>query len=133
MCSCWRLLKRQSLSYVCCFIGFIFTFKIDHIQQGGERMESGGHSNSFGGGAWPANAPPPPWCRPWLSSTLTATTEALNPQLLPGRRSNMVAHCSGCVFTVCVCVCALGWVKCRAQIQSMCHHTWPHVTSIHFH
>ncbi len=26
-------------------------------------------------------------------------------------------------------VCALGWVKCRAQIQSM-GHTWPHVTSL---
>ncbi len=29
----------------------------------------------------------------------------------------MAAHCSGCVFTVCVC--ALGWVKCRA-----CHVTF---------
>ncbi len=35
---------------------------------------------------------------------------------------------------VCVhcCVCALGWVKCRAQIPSMGHHIWPHVTSLHF-
>ncbi len=45
----------------------------------------------------------------------------------------LAAHCSGCVFTVCVCVhycvCALGWVKCRAQIPSMGHHTWPQVTS----
>ncbi len=33
------------------FISFTFAFEIDHIQQGGERMESGGggHSNSFGG------------------------------------------------------------------------------------
>ncbi len=44
------------------FICFI-VIEIDHIQQGGERMESGGHSNSFGG-ARPANAPP--WRRPWL-------------------------------------------------------------------
>ncbi len=29
-----------------------------------------------------------------------------------------------------VCVCALGWVKCRAQIPSMGHHTWPHITSL---
>uniref|UniRef100_A0A8C1PLL0 Hemoglobin embryonic subunit alpha-like n=1 Tax=Cyprinus carpio TaxID=7962 RepID=A0A8C1PLL0_CYPCA len=42
-------------------------------------------------------------------STLNTTTEvplskAPNPQLLPGRRSiKMAAHCSGCVFTVCVC------------------------------
>ncbi len=42
-------------------------------------------------------------------STLNTTTEvplskALNPQLLPGRRSiKMAAHCSGYVFTVCVC------------------------------
>ncbi len=44
-----------------------------------------------------------------LSSTFNTTTEvrplskALNPQLLPGRGSNMAAHCSG--LTVCVCVC----------------------------
>ncbi len=31
------------------------------------------------------------------------------------------------------CVCALGWVKCRAQIPSMGHHIWPHVTSLHVH
>ncbi len=28
------------------------------------------------------------------------------------------------------CVCALGWVKCRAQIPSMDHHIWPHITSL---
>uniref|UniRef100_A0A672TBF2 Dishevelled associated activator of morphosis 2 n=1 Tax=Sinocyclocheilus grahami TaxID=75366 RepID=A0A672TBF2_SINGR len=33
--------------------------------------------------------------------------------------------CSGCVC-VHYCVCALGWVKCRAQIPSMGYHTWPH-------
>ncbi len=41
------LAKGQSLSYVRCFIGFTFAFEIDHVQQGGERMESKGHSNSF--------------------------------------------------------------------------------------
>ncbi len=41
------LAKGQSLSYVRCFIGFTFAFTIDHIQQGGERMESWGNSNSF--------------------------------------------------------------------------------------
>ncbi len=41
------LAKGQSLSYVRCFIGFTFAFEIDHVQQGGERMESRGHSNSF--------------------------------------------------------------------------------------
>ncbi len=40
-----------------------------------------------------------------------------------------------CVFTVCVCVhCCVcvhfGWVKCRAQIPSMGHHTWSYVTSL---
>ncbi len=48
----------------------------------------------------------------WMYSalfTLNATTEvrplikAPNPQLLPGRRSNMAAHCSG-VCSRCVCV-----------------------------
>ncbi len=45
----------------------------------------------------------------------------------------MAAHCSGCVFTVCVftAVCVhLGWVNCRAQTLSMGNHTWPHVTSL---
>ncbi len=27
-------------------------------------------------------------------------------------------------------MCALGWVKCRAQIPSIDHYTWPHVTSL---
>ncbi len=35
------LAKVQSLSYVRCFIGFTFTFKIDHVQQGGERKVGG--------------------------------------------------------------------------------------------
>ncbi len=54
-------------------------------------------------------------------------SKAPNPQLLPWH-SNI-----GCPLPrVCVhCgVCALGWVKCIAQIQSMGHHTWPHVTSL---
>ncbi len=28
------------------------------------------------------------------------------------------------------CVCALGWVKCRAQTLIMGHHIWPHTTSL---
>ncbi len=54
-------------------------------------------------------------------STFNTTTEvrplsmAPNSQLLPGR--------------VCVHYCVCGCVKCRAQIPSMGHHTWPHVTS----
>ncbi len=76
-------------------------------------------------------------------STLNTTTEvrplskAPNPQLLPGRRSiNGCPLLRVCVHGVCVCVlfhysllcvCALG-----AQIPSMGHHTWPHVTSFHF-
>ncbi len=36
------------------------------------------------------------------------------------------------LLQVCVhcCECALGWVKCRGQIPSMGHHTWPHTTSL---
>ncbi len=36
------------------------------------------------------------------------------------------------LLQVCVhcCECALGWVKCREQIPSMGHHTWPHTTSL---
>ncbi len=41
-----------------------------------------------------------------------------------------------CVHGLCVCVftavCVhFGWFKCRAQIPSMGHHTWPHVMSLH--
>ncbi len=43
----------------------------------------------------------------------------------PGRCSRCVCVC---VFTT-VCV-HFGWVKCRAQIPSMGHHTWPYVMSL---
>ncbi len=82
----------------------------------------------------------------WISSTLSTlntTTEvplskAPNPQLLPGRCSiNGSPLLRVCVRCVCVCVCLftaacvhLGWVNCRAQIPSLGHHTWPHVTSL---
>ncbi len=83
----------------------------------------------------------------WMSSALSTfntTTEVrplsktLNPQLLPGqhRLPTALGVCSRCVcvclFTSHCCVCALGWVKCRAQIPSMEHHTWTHVTSFAF-
>ncbi len=76
-------------------------------------------------------------------STLNTTTEvplskAPNPQLFPGRRKHKwlpTAPCV-CVHGVCVftAVCVhFGWVKRRAQIPSMGHHTWPrHVTFFHF-
>ncbi len=66
-------------------------------------------------------------------STFNTTTEVLlskapNPQLLPGRRSiNGCPLLRVCVHGVCVftAVCVhLGWVKCRALIPSMGHHTW---------
>ncbi|MCJ8730019.1 hypothetical protein PDJAM_G00113290, partial [Pangasius djambal] len=61
-------------------------------------------------------------------------SKALNPQLLPGCCSKKGCPLLRvCVHGVCVhyCVCAHGWVKCRAQIPSMGHHTWLHVTSLH--
>ncbi len=42
-------------------------------------------------------------------------------------------HIFGCpLLWVCAhcCVCALGWIKCRARILSMGHHTWLYVTSL---
>ncbi len=44
----------------------------------------------------------------------------------PGVCSQCVCVCV-CLFTTHCCVCALGWVKCRAQIQSMGRHTWPYL------
>ncbi len=80
----------------------------------------------------------------WMYSalfTLNTTTEvplskAPNLQLLPGRRSiNDCPLLRVCVHGVCVftAVCVhLGWVKCRARIPSMGHHSWLYVTSLHF-
>ena len=73
---------------------------------------------------------------------LGALEQGIEPPTAPrAPQHKMAAHCSGCVFTVCVCVhCSVcvhfGWVKCRAQILSMGHHTWLNVTSLslfHFH
>ncbi len=69
-----------------------------------------------------------PWLRcPWARHQ--------TPNCSPGTAAKIAVHCCGVyVHGVCVCVhccvCALGWVKCRAQILSMGHHTWPHVTSL---
>ncbi len=56
-------------------------------------------------------------------------------QLLLGHRCiNGCPLLRVCVHCVCVhcCVCALGWVKCRAWILSMGLHTWLYVTSLSF-
>ncbi len=59
-------------------------------------------------------------------------SKAPNPHLLPGHYSiNCYPLLRVCVHGVCVftAVCVhLGWVKCRAHIMSMGHHTWPYVT-----
>ncbi len=72
-----------------------------------------------------------------LSSFNTTTevplSKAPNTQLLPGRRSiNDCPLLRVCVHGVCVftAVCVCTWVKCRARIPSMGHHTWPYVTSL---
>uniref|UniRef100_A0A8C2C5F7 Furin (paired basic amino acid cleaving enzyme) a n=1 Tax=Cyprinus carpio TaxID=7962 RepID=A0A8C2C5F7_CYPCA len=53
-------------------------------------------------------------------------SKALNPQLLPGRwiYSCPLLGVGFTVFSSHCCVCALGWVKCRAPIPSMGYHTW---------
>ncbi len=48
-CNLWS----RAIAFLCAL------FYRYHVQQGGDGIESGGHSNSFGG-AWPANAPPWP-------------------------------------------------------------------------
>ncbi len=65
-------------------------------------------------------------------STFNTTTEgrtlskAPNPQLLPARRSIGCPLLQVCVCSL-LCVCALGWVKCRTQIPSIGHHTTYHI------
>ncbi len=60
------------------------------------------------------------------------------PNCSPGTAASMTAPCvcvcvcvRACVHAcVRACVCAhFGWVKCRAQIPSMGHQTWPDVMS----
>ncbi len=67
-------------------------------------------------------------------SILNNTTEvplskAPNPQLLPGPQHKWLPTVPGvCSWCVCVFTAAcvhFVWVNCRAQIQSMGHHTWP--------
>ncbi len=80
------------------------------------------------------------WWGEWLTSTLSTlntTTEvslskALNPQLLPGCWSNGCPLLWVHVHYSLLCVCALGWVKCRAPILSMGHHTWQYITLLLF-
>ncbi len=61
-------------------------------------------------------------------------SKAPNPQLLPGRRSiNGCPLLRVCVHGVCVfiSVCVyFVWVKCRAKIPKMGHHTWSYVLSL---
>ncbi len=68
------------------------------------------------------------------TTTEVSLSKTLNPQLLPGRRSiNGCPLLRVCVHGVCVftAVCVhFGWVKCRAQIPSMGHHSWSYVTSL---
>ncbi len=80
--------------------------------------------------------------REWMHSALSTfntmtempLSKAPNPQLLPGRCSiNGCPLLRVCVHGVCVftAVCAhFGWVKCRAQIPRMGHHTWLYVMSL---
>ncbi len=70
---------------------------------------------------------------PQYTTTEVPLSKTPNPQLLPGHRNiNGCPLLRVCVHGVCVftAVCVhLGWVKCRAQIPSMGHHTWPYVTN----
>ncbi len=82
------------------------------------------------------------WGSEWpaLSSSFNTTTEvslSKTPNCSSDTAAQMAAHCSGSVFAVCVftAVCVnLGWIKCRAQILSMGHRTWPcHVSFTFLH
>ncbi len=65
------------------------------------------------------------------SCDFTALSSTLNnrPELSRSCSKNGCPLLRVCVFTT---VSVLGWVKCRAQTQSMGRHTWPHITSL-FH
>ncbi len=57
------------------------------------------------------------------------TEPPIAPRALEQWLPTALGVCSQCVCSLlCVCVCALGWVKCRAPISSMGHHTWQFIT-----
>ncbi len=69
----------------------------------------------------------------WIASvfsTFNTTTEMRPLRKAPNRHWLPTAPgvCSWCVCSL-LCVCTLGWDKCRAQIPSMGHRTWSYVAS----
>ncbi len=67
----------------------------------------------------------------WLKKYINVLESSdLNPIENLWRELKLLRVCSRCVCVHC-CVCVhFGWVKCRAQIPSMGHHTWSYVTSL---
>ncbi len=80
----------------------------------------------IGGGdyEWTALSPPSiPWLRcPWARHQTPNAPRTLE-QWLPTAPGVFITHC---------CVCALGWVKCRAPISSMGHHTWQYIITLFY-
>ncbi len=84
-------------------------------------------------------------CRWWSECPALFPTEvrpSTKPPIAPRAPRHWLPTAPGGVHSVylfvCVpfsqlCVCALGWVKRRARVPSMGHHTWRHVTSFPFH
>ncbi len=68
-------------------------------------------------------------CHDWGETLAQGTKPPTAPRAPQHWLPTAPGVCSRCVC-VHYCVCALGWVTCRAQILSMGHHTWPHVTSL---
>ncbi len=93
------------------------------------RVRVSGPAGIVGGGS-ECPVPSIPWLR-W--DTVEQGTEPPTAPRAPLNKWLPTAPgvCSLCVFVhySLLCVCALRWVKCRAQIPSMGHHTWPHVMS----
>ncbi len=84
-------------------------------------------------------------CRWWSECPALFPTEvrpSTKPPIAPRVPQHWLPTAPGGVHSVCLfvcvhfsqlCVCALGWVKCRARVPSMGHPTWRHVTSFPFH
>ncbi len=122
-CQCLVLSARKQIKHIWTVVAYCIESRTCNPKVTGSSLRSGRN------------------CRwgEWITSTFSAlntTTEVplTEPPTAPRTRSIGCPLLRVCVHGVCVCVCALGWVKCKAQIPSMdqLYLATCHVTSLSF-